>query len=149
MINQSTLRAGRGAISKSKRLGRGNGSGKGSKSGKGTNGQNSRSGSHFRLGEQTTYLDQMPKQRGFTAFKPTRYSVVNISVLDRLASEGVKKIDSALLVEKGIVRSAPVKLLANGQMTQAVDVTVEHASAQAIAAIENAGGHVTVTQKGE
>ena len=143
MITQTNLRPSRGATSPKKRLGRGNGSGKGSKSGKGTNGQNSRAGSHFRLGEQTTYLDQMPKQRGFTAFKPTKYAVVNISVLERLAAEGIKKIDSALLVEKGIVRSAPVKLLSEGEITHSIEVAVEHASKQAVEKITKAGGTIT------
>ena len=141
------------ARSTSKRLGRGIGSGKGKTSGKGVKGQKAREGvalNGFEGGQLPIYR-RLPK-RGF--HNPTRkeYAPLNLGALAK-AIEGGKLDASQPITEDtlraaGLVRTGKldgVRLLATGELTRAVTITVSGASAAAVAAVEKAGGSVTTT----
>ena len=135
-----------GARKTSKRLGRGQGSGLGKTSGKGHKGQNARSGGGVRIGfegGQTPFYKSMPK-RGFTNFNRLEYAIVNLSDLNRF-EEGTN-VTPELLKQAGVVKKTldGVKVLGNGTLEKAVNVTCHKISKSAQAAIEKAGGKVEV-----
>ena len=147
------LRDNEGSRLKSKRLGRGIGSGKGKTSGKGVKGQKAREGvalNGFEGGQLPIYR-RLPK-RGFNNLFRKEYSPLNIGTLDAAISAG--KLDGAAplteeaLRKAGLVRGGKVsgvRLLARGELTRAITITVSGASAAAVAAVERAGGTVTTT----
>ena len=59
-----------------------------------------------------------------------------------------KPIDGSVLVAAGVVRRVKdgVRLLAKGELTTKLDITVFSASGPAKAAVEKAGGKITITQ---
>lgn len=140
-----------GARHKSKRLGRGIGSGKGKTSGKGVKGQKARTGvalNGFEGGQMPIYR-RLPK-RGFVNLFRKVYAPVNLDALEAAIAAGrldpASPITEESLRAAGLVRGgkvAGVRLLAKGEITRAVTVTVSGASAAAIAAVEKAGGSVT------
>jgi large subunit ribosomal protein L15 len=128
-----------------KRLGRGPGSGTGKTSGKGHKGSKARAGHHgpgggkpHFEGGQMPLTRRLPK-RGFT--NPFREEA-NVIRLDQLALlDGEVTADS--LRAAGLVkRKGPVKVLNNGELTQAVTVRGLKVSASAREAIVAAGGKV-------
>jgi large subunit ribosomal protein L15 len=148
------LRDNEGARPKFKRIGRGIGSGKGKTGGRGVKGQKARTGvslNGFEGGQLPIYR-RMPK-RGFVNIFRKDYAVLNLGTLDAAIEAGRlpagQPIDEAGLRAAGVVRSsaklAGVRLLAKGEIKRAVTIAVSGASAAAIAAIEAAGGSVTVT----
>ena len=146
------LRDNPGARHKSKRLGRGPGSGKGKTAGRGNKGQKSRSGvaiKGFEGGQMPLYR-RLPK-RGFNNIFAKHYQVVNLgrlqTAIDAGKLDGAEAIGIEELVASGVVRKARdgVRLLAKGKLKAKVEITVAGASAAAIAAVEAAGGKVTVT----
>jgi len=145
MINLGNLSPVKGARKQRKRLGRGPGSGHGKTAGRGHKGFKSRSGSGIKPGFEG---GQMPLQRrlpkrGFTNINKVKFSLVSLSTLEKL--EDVNDVTTASLIELGIAnKGLPVKILANGEITKAVTVTVDKVSAGAQAKIEAAGGKVVV-----
>jgi large subunit ribosomal protein L15 len=145
------LRDNPGSRLKSKRLGRGIGSGKGKTSGKGVKGQKAREGvalNGFEGGQLPIYR-RLPK-RGFNNIFRKAYAPVNLGALERALESGklVSPVTEEGLKAAGLVRGGKVvgvRLLANGEITRAVEITVSGASAAAIAAVEKAGGSVTTT----
>ncbi len=149
------IRDNEGARPKFKRIGRGIGSGKGKTSGRGVKGQKARTGvslNGFEGGQLPIYR-RVPK-RGFVNIFRIHYAVLNLGTLDEAIETGRlpagQPIDEAALKAAGLVRSsskyAGVRLLAKGELKRAVAVTVSGASAAAIAAVEAAGGSVTLTK---
>ncbi|MBC8239268.1 MAG: 50S ribosomal protein L15 [Alphaproteobacteria bacterium] len=145
------LRDNPGARYKSKRLGRGIGSGKGKTAGRGHKGQKSRSGvaiKGFEGGQMPLYR-RLPK-RGFNNIFAKRYQVVNLGRLQAAIDAGKldagQPIDVTELIAAGLVRKARdgVRLLAQGELTAKIAITVAGASSAAIAAVQGAGGTVTV-----
>jgi large subunit ribosomal protein L15 len=146
------LRDNAGARPKFKRIGRGIGSGKGKTSGRGVKGQKARTGvslNGFEGGQLPLYR-RLPK-RGFHNLFRKEYAVVNLGALEKALEAGTlpagETVDEAALVKAGLVRigkRAGVRLLAKGAITRAVTVSVAGASAAAIAAVQAAGGSVTV-----
>jgi large subunit ribosomal protein L15 len=147
------LRDNPGARRKSKRLGRGIGSGKGKTSGKGVKGQKARTGvalNGFEGGQLPIYR-RLPK-RGFKNPFRKEYAPVNLGALAAAIAAGRIDADQPITEETlrgaGLVRDgkvAGVRLLAKGELKQAVTITVAGASAAAVAAVEAAGGRVTTT----
>ena len=146
------LRDNPGARLKSKRLGRGIGSGKGKTSGKGVKGQKAREGvslNGFEGGQLPIYR-RLPK-RGFKNLFRKEYAPLNLGTLDAAIESG--RIDaSGMITEEMIIKAGlgndrldGVRLLANGEIKRAVNITVSGVSATARAAIEQAGGTVTAT----
>jgi large subunit ribosomal protein L15 len=147
------LRDNAGSRLKSKRLGRGIGSGKGKTSGKGVKGQKAREGvslNGFEGGQLPIYR-RLPK-RGFVNIFRKVYAPVNLGALEAAIVAGRldagQPIDEAGLRAAGLVRGgkvAGVRLLANGEITRALTITVSGASAAAMEAVQKAGGSVTTT----
>jgi large subunit ribosomal protein L15 len=146
------LRDNPGARLKFKRLGRGIGSGKGKTSGKGVKGQKAREGvalNGFEGGQLPIYR-RLPK-RGFKNLFRKSYAPVNLGVLDAAIESG--KIDAGQMITEEVLIKAGlgndrldgIRLLANGEIKRAINVTVSGASATAKAAVEQAGGTVTTT----
>lgn len=134
-----------GATRRRKMIGRGAGSGHGSTSGRGSKGQNSRSGGGTRLGFEG---GQMPlfrrvARRGFSNYPFKRqYSIVAVGALNVFADG--ETVDRDSLLKRGLIRakSRPVKILANGELSRSLQVSVEKVSAAAAQQIRAAGGSV-------
>jgi len=132
-----------------KRLGRGIGSGLGKTAGRGHKGQRARKSGNvrpgFEGGQMKLYM-RLPK-RGFTNVFRKEFNVVNLDQLEAVFAAGAK-VDVKALGEAGLLRWAgcPVKLLGRGTLSKKMDVLVDQASASAQAAVEKAGGSLTITQ---
>ena len=128
-----------------KRLGRGPGSGTGKTSGKGHKGIKARSGHHGPGGGKPQFEGgQMPltrrlPKRGFTNPFRVEHQVVSLADIAEL-----KEVTQESLVEAGLIRArkGPAKLLANGELTQAVTVRGVRMSQAARDRIVAAGGRV-------
>lgn len=139
----SSLAPKEGAKHYQKRLGRGRGSGLGQTAGKGHKGQLARSGGKVRRGfegGQSPLSRRLPKF-GFnnTSFE-TRYSIVNLSDLNKLSGE----VTPETLKKAGLVHHFPVKILAKGKLDKALVVKAHKFSETAKQAIEKAGGKTEV-----
>jgi large subunit ribosomal protein L15 len=136
-----------------KRVGRGIGSGMGKTCGRGGKGQTARKGvaiNGFEGGQMPIYR-RLPK-RGFHNFNRAENEPINLLTLQRHIDMGnidaKKPITRETLIAANIChgKSDRIKLLAKGSLKQAVTIEVDAASPTAIAAIEKAGGKVTVAQ---
>ncbi len=145
------LRDNDGARKERMRVGRGIGSGKGKTAGSGHKGQKARSGvaiKGFEGGQMPIYR-RLPK-RGFTSLNKKDFQVLNIgrlqAAIDAKKLDAKKPITVETLVEAGIVGKVVdgVRLLAKGDLTAKVEITVTGASKGAVEAVEKAGGKVTV-----
>jgi large subunit ribosomal protein L15 len=140
-----------GATHSRKRLGRGTGSGLGKTAGKGHKGAKARSGvaiKGFEGGQMPVYR-RMPK-RGFKNIFRRNYVEVTLARLQRAIDAGKldakKPIDGATLREAGLFKQLHdgVRLLGGGELKAKVEITVAGATKSAIAAVEKAGGKITV-----
>ena len=137
----SELRAVPGSRKNRKRIGRGVGSGTGKTSGRGQKGQKSRSGGSphpwFEGGQMPLYR-RLPK-RGFTNIFRKEYEIVNIAQLAGFAMKS--PITPEAMKEKGMIRRVDsVKVLGNGELSEAVTVHAQKFSQSAIDKIEKSGG---------
>lgn len=124
------------------RKGRGMGSGNGKNCGTGNKGQKSRSGGLKAPGfegGQTPLYRRLPKF-GFTNGAHKEYAIVNISALNKFATESV--VDPTVLVEAGLVKKEfdGIKVLGNGELSVKLTVKAHKFSKSAKAAIEKVGG---------
>ena len=147
-LTTNNLKATAWSRTKSKKVGRGNGSGKWTYSTRWCKGQNARSGGWvapwFEWG-QTPLFRRLPKLKGFSnAMFKKEYNIINLKDLEILASAWSSEINKDLLLEKRVIRKKTlgIKLLANGEITKPVVVKVSKASKTAIEAIEKAWGKV-------
>ncbi len=140
-----------GAAKGRKRLGRGAGSGLGKTAGRGHKGQKSRSGvaiKGFEGGQMPLYR-RLPK-RGFVNVFGKHHVEVNLGRLQQAIDAGrldaKKPIDAKALQAAGLFKKLRdgVRLLANGELKAKVNITVAGASKAAVAAVEKAGGSVTI-----
>ena len=141
------LRDNDGAAKKRTRVGRGPGSGKGKTGGRGIKGQKSRSGVALNAyeGGQMPLYQRLPK-RGFN--KPNRkaFAIVNLGLIQKFIDD--KKIDAKkditedVLIESGLVRRKKdgIRVLARGEVTSALNISVTGASKAAVEAVAKAGG---------
>jgi large subunit ribosomal protein L15 len=134
------------------RIGRGPGSGKGKTGGRGVKGQKSRTGvaiNGFEGGQMPLHM-RLPK-RGFNNPFAKDLAEVNLWRLEQAIAAGKldagKPIDAAVLVASGVVRRVKdgVRLLGKGELKSKIDITVHSATGSAKAAVEKAGGSITVT----
>jgi large subunit ribosomal protein L15 len=142
-----TLKPRPGSKHRVKRLGCGESSGHGKTSGKGHKGQKARSGGSIRLGfegGQMPLIRRIPK-RGFNnaQFK-IRFAVVNLDALN--AFDNGATVDEQTLLAAGLIRRPydAVKILGSGELTKKLTITVNKASESAKAAVEKAGGSLTL-----
>jgi large subunit ribosomal protein L15 len=138
------LKYAKGSRKNRRRVGRGQGSGRGKTCGRGHKGQKARSG-----GNTPAWFEggQMPLARrlpikGFRSPCGRKYEIVNLRDLARSELEGT--VTPEVLRACGIVKSSrkPIKVLAVGDVTKALDLKVNGISAKAREKIEAAGGTV-------
>jgi large subunit ribosomal protein L15 len=136
------------------RIGRGIGSGLGKMGGRGGKGQTARTGvaiGGFEGGQMPLHR-RLPK-RGFNKWRQADYNEINLGSLQRAIDDkrldGSKPLDIAALIAAGVVRRAKdgLRLLGDGELKAKISITVDHASAKAKAAVEKAGGRITVIEK--
>lgn len=143
MLTLANLSPKAGSTKQRKRVGRGPGSGHGKTAGRGHKGFKSRSGSGIKPGFEG---GQMPLQRrlpkrGFNNIFKKEYALVSLSQLNGLSSDELITVDTLIaagLVKKGML----VKILANGEITNALKIQVDKISKAAQSKIETAGGMV-------
>ena len=145
-IGLNNLMASPGSHRVRKRLGRGPGSGTGKTSGKGHKGSKARTGHggpgggkpHFE-GGQMPITRRLPK-RGFTNPFREENQLVRLDDLAKLSGEVTRES----LAEAGLIRAnkGQVKVLANGEISQAITVKGLKVSAGAREKIVAAGGRV-------
>jgi len=140
----------KGATKNSKRIGRGEGSGKGGTATRGTKGAQARAGYEHKIGFEG---GQMPIQRRLPKFgfkNPTRveYKAVNVAAVQAVAEAlSVSEINTEDLVRAGLAsKNDLVKVLGNGELTAALNVTAHAFSKSAVSKIEAAGGKAIVTE---
>ncbi|WP_108482921.1 50S ribosomal protein L15 [Oceaniglobus ichthyenteri] len=143
-----------GATKKRKRVGRGAGSGMGKTGGRGIKGQKSRSGVAIKgfEGGQMPLYQRLPK-RGFNKPNRKEFAVINLGMIQKFVDLGKlgNEITETELVDSGVVRRKldGIRVLAKGEITSAVKITVTGASKSAIEAVEKAGGSLTVATAAE
>jgi large subunit ribosomal protein L15 len=134
-----------------KRVGRGIGSGIGKTSGRGHKGQKSRSGASIKgfEGGQMPLHRRLPK-RGFKNIFRKDFVTINLDRLQTAIDAGKldpkKPVDAAALRAAGVFKNTRdgVRLLAKGALKTKVNITVAGASKAAAAAVEKAGGSLTL-----
>jgi large subunit ribosomal protein L15 len=134
------LRPAPGARTAKTRVGRGEAS-KGKTAGRGTKGTKARYQvpASFEGGQMPIHM-RLPKLRGFRNPFKVDFQVVNLDRINDLFPEG-GDVSVADLVAKGAVRNdRPVKVLGQGEISVAVQVTAHRFSASAKDKIAAAGG---------
>jgi len=137
-----------GAVHRKKRVGCGEGGGHGKTSGKGGKGQSARSGGSIRPGFEGGQMPLYRKlpHRGFNNFNHRiSFAVVNVSDIASLDAS-IKEVNAAILAENGLIRAdeTSIKILGDGEISRAVNVTAAKFSESAKAKIEKAGGQAIV-----
>lgn len=143
-----------GARHRKKRVGRGEGSGTGKTSGRGHKGSKQRSGGQisprYEGGQMPLHM-RLPKLRGPLAktampIGPFRTYMTPVN-LSRLAVFAVGEVVSPeSLLEKGIIKKLDerIKILASGELSQALTIKAHGFSAAAVVKIEAVGGTAEV-----
>ncbi|WLP89743.1 50S ribosomal protein L15 [Gordonia sp. NB41Y] len=137
------LRPAPGAKTEKTRVGRGEGS-KGKTAGRGTKGTKARKNvpAGFEGGQMPIHM-RLPKLKGFTNRNRVEYQVVNVGDIAKLFPQG-GTIGVDELVAAGAVRKNQlVKVLGDGELGVAVNVTANKFTASAKEKIAAAGGSVT------
>ncbi len=138
------LRPAPGAKTEKTRVGRGEGGKGGKTAGRGTKGTGARKNvpQNFEGGQMPLHM-RLPKLRGFKNPFRVEYQVVNVAKLGELFPNG-GEVGVADLVAAGAVRDGNlVKVLGNGELSVALQVSAHAFSASAKSKIEAAGGTVT------
>jgi large subunit ribosomal protein L15 len=150
-MNLSEIADRPGARKSRRRLGRGIGSGKGKTAGRGVKGQKARAGAAVKgfEGGQMPLHRRLPK-RGFKNPFARKLNEVNLGRIQQAIDAGkldpAATVDAEALVKAGVLRRAKdgVRLLGDGELKAKIALAVAGASKSAIAAVEKAGGSVTV-----
>lgn len=142
------LKPAKGAVKKKKRIARGQGAGTGGTATRGHKGAKSRSGYKNKWGfegGQTPLQRRLPK-RGFKNINRQEYTPFNLDYLQYLAEKHKgTKFDLATLRELGLIsKTEKIKVLARGELKAKVEIEAHKASEKAKAAVEAAGGIVTL-----
>ena len=138
------LRPAPGAKKAKIRVGRGEAGRRGKTAGRGTKGSGARQTvpQNFEGGQMPLHM-RLPKLRGFKNPFRVEYQVVNLDRLSQLFPDG-GTVGVADLVAAGAVRpGAPIKILGNGDISVALQVSAQAFSASAKQKIAAAGGSTT------
>lgn len=132
-----------GSKKRKTRKGRGISAGQGASCGFGMRGQKSRSGSGTRPGfegGQMPLYRRVPKLKHFTIVNQKVHTVINVKDLADLSAGTT--VNMASLLEAGVVTSddGPLKILGDGEISNALNVTAAAFTKSAKAKIEAAGG---------
>ncbi|MCG5234304.1 50S ribosomal protein L15 [Xanthobacter autotrophicus] len=150
-MNLDEIRDNPGARKKRMRVGRGIGSGKGKTAGRGVKGQKARTGVAIKgfEGGQMPLHRRLPK-RGFHNIFRLDYNEVSLGKIQAAVEAGKldagQPVTEAALVAAGVLRRAKdgVRVLGTGELSAKVTLEVAYATKSAVAAVEKAGGSVTV-----
>ncbi len=151
-MNLSTLKPAKGSRKTKKRVGRGPGSGNGTTAGAGNKGHQARSGytSSFKEGGQMPIYRRLPKF-GFTkpnAVEPRTVSVGQISEWLKKGKLVGNDVSLEALAKAGVsAKRNLVKILGDGDLTEAVTVTAHAFSESAKEKIEKAGGKIIIAER--
>lgn len=144
MLTLHNLTVAAGSKKRKRRVGRGNASGKGNYSGRGMKGQRARSGGKNKLLLKgiRTYLQRIPKSRGFKSIKP-KMETTNIGLINQFFNDG-EEITPKTLVERKLIKTMRfgVKILGDGKITKKLTVKANQFSKSAKDAILKAGGRI-------
>ena len=143
-IKLHDLKPAPGSHTKKTRVGRGEAS-KGKTAGRGTKGTKARYQvpAAFEGGQMPIHM-RLPKLKGFKNPFKVEFQVVNLDRINELFPEG-GTVTVEDLVAKGAVRDGhPVKVLGQGDLSVAVQVSANAFSGSAKEKIEAAGGSTTV-----
>ena len=147
-MDLSNLKPAKGSTKNRKRIARGQGSGRGGTSTRGHKGAKSRSGYKTKRGFEG---GQMPLQRrlpkrGFKNPNRVEFKTFNVAQLQAISEKhNLKEITLDVLKEKKMIKKPDVvKILGNGELKAALNVSANAFSEKAKEAIEKAGGTVTV-----
>jgi len=138
------LKPASGSTKKRKRIGRGNASGWGRNAGRGEKGYGSRTGSKnaglFEGGQMPLHR-RLPK-RGFINHFRKEYEILNLRDLERIKAA---TINADTLVAAGLINKTDslIKVLGDGAIERAVEITADAFSKSAEEKITAAGGKVT------
>lgn len=150
MVSLNNIKSSLWSRKTSKRVWRWNGSWKWTYCGRWCKWQNSRSWGWvpdwFEWG-QTPLFRRMPKLKWFSnAMFKKEFNIINISDLELLATLWITEITKEVLLEKRIIRKKTlwVKLLADWDLKQKINISVNKASKKAIELIEKLGGKVEI-----
>lgn len=150
MVTLNNLFPKHGSRKEKRRLGLGPGSGLGNYCTKGMKGQSSRSGNtrkESKEGGQMPLIRHTPKSGFSNKDFARRFDYVNVGSLEKAFAAGAE-VTPESLKKAGIIHDVTrVKVLANGSLTKALKVSAHGFSATAKAAIEKAGGTVTVLEQ--
>ncbi|ACC98949.1 Ribosomal protein L15 [Elusimicrobium minutum Pei191] len=150
MVKLNELFPKHGSRKAKRRIGLGVGSGLGRSATKGMKGQSSRSGNtkkESKEGGQMPLYRRVPKSGFSNATFAKRFDYVNIGSLEKACKAG-EEVTPETMKTLGLVKCAKrVKVLANGELKKGLKVSAHGFSATAKAAIEKAGGSVTVIEK--
>jgi len=150
-MNLNNIKDNVGSNKNRKRIGRGIGSGTGKTSGKGHKGQKARSGVSIKgfEGGQMPIHRRLPK-RGFNNINKVSFVEINVNRLDKLIDEKIidpnKTINNKVLMDIGLINSekSRVKLLANGELKNKINIEISAISSSAKDKVEKAGGSVLI-----
>ncbi len=148
MLTLNNLKPNPGSKHRKKRLGNGESSGLGKTCGKGNKGQKARSGGSLRPGFEG---GQMPLHRRLPkkGFSNARFSavvaIVNLNQLEAFFEAGATVTETELRAA-GLVKGTcdAIKLLAQGELSKALTVSVDFASEAAKKKVAAVGGSLTV-----
>ncbi|MFK8251042.1 50S ribosomal protein L15 [Ancylobacter terrae] len=151
MSSLNTIKDNDGARKKRMRVGRGIGSGKGKTGGRGVKGQTSRTGVAIKgfEGGQMPLHRRLPK-RGFTNIFALDWNEISLgriqTAIDAGKLDASAPVTEAALVASGALRRAKagVRVLGSGELTSAIKLEAAHVTKSAVAAVEKAGGTVTL-----
>ena len=138
------LRPAPGAKTAKTRVGRGEGS-KGKTAGRGTKGTKARYNVPvaFEGGQMPIHM-RLPKLKGFKNPFKVEFQVVNLDKLNELFPQGGAVSVEDLVTNGAVRKGKPVKVLGQGDITVAVQVSANAFSGSAKEKIEAAGGSATV-----
>ncbi|HVM13284.1 MAG TPA: 50S ribosomal protein L15 [Egibacteraceae bacterium] len=131
------------------RKGRGIAAGKGKTAGRGTKGTGARGTMPAGFeGGQMPLQRRLPKLPGFTPRNRVEYAAVNVGSLEERFEAG-EEVTPDTLRAKGLVRRGknPVKVLGQGDLTKALQVSAHAFSASARTKIDESGGTATVLSR--
>ena len=142
-----------GSVHHDKRIGRGPGSGYGGTATRGNKGAQARRNWKSKVGFQGGQMPlhrQLPKF-GFTNRFRTEYQTVNLETIQLLADKNLlpdNKVDFDLLRELNVIKkiNEPLKILGQGELKQALEISADKFSESAKTKIESVGGKVTVNE---
>lgn len=142
-----------GAVKNRMRVARGIGSGKGKTGGRGVKGQKSRSGVSIKgfEGGQMPLHRRLPK-RGFNNIFSKNFNEVSLgriqTAIDAGKLDAGNTVDAAALIAAGVVRRVKdgIRLVGGGELKSKVTLAIAGGSKPALAAVEKAGGSVTIIE---